>query len=110
MKNKIFISHCAKDKVAVEALVDLIGENIHLGSDNLFCSSVHGFDVMVGKNFMDNIMGQYMEHNLFVLYVLSINYMDSPICLNEMGASWMTKTDSIGILLPGFNIDDLGNS
>lgn len=110
MKNKIFISHCTKDKVAVEALVDLIGEIIHLGSDNLFCSSVHGFDVMVGKNFMDNIMGQYKEHNLFVLYVLSFNYMDSPICLNEMGASWMTKTDSIGILLPGFNIDDLGNS
>ena len=36
--------------------------------------------------------------------------MNSPICLNEMGASWMTKTDSIGILLPGFDIKDLGNS
>lgn len=59
---------------------------------------------------MDNIMEQYKENNLLVLYVLSFNYMDSPICLNEMGASWMTKTDSIGILLPGFDIDDLGNS
>lgn len=109
-KNKIFISHCGKDKVAVGALVDLLGEVIHLSGDNLFCSSVHGFDVMLGKNFMDNIMEQYKENNLLVLYVLSFNYMDSPICLNEMGASWMTKTDSIGILLPGFDIDDLGNS
>ena len=109
-ENKIFISHCGKDKVAVEALVDLISEVIHLSSDNLFCSSVHGFDVMLGKNFMDNIMEQYKKYNLLVLYVLSANYMDSPICLNEMGASWMTKTDSIGILLSDFDIDDLGNS
>lgn len=109
-KNKIFISHCGKDKVAVGALVDLLGEVIHLSGDNLFCSSVHGFDVMLGKNFMDNIMEQYKENNLLVLYVLSFNYMNSPICLNEMGASWMTKMDSIGVLLPGFDIDNLGNS
>lgn len=109
-KNKIFISHCGADKVVVEALVDLLGEVIHLSSENLFCSSVHGFDVMLGKNFMDNILQQYKEHDLLVLYVLSFNYMGSPICLNEMGASWMTKTDSIGILLPSFDIKDLGNS
>ena len=108
-KNKIFISHCGADKVAVGALVDLLGEVIHLSDENLFCSSVHGFDVMVGKNFMDNILQQYKEHNLLVLYVLSFNYMGSPICLNEMGASWMTKTESIGILLPGFDLENLGN-
>lgn len=109
-KNKIFISHCGKDKVAVSALVDLLGEVIYLNSELLFCSSIHGFDVMLGKNFMDNILAQYKQNNLLVLYVLSFDYMNSPICLNEMGASWMTKTDSIGILLPGFDIEDLGNS
>lgn len=109
-KNKIFISHCGEDKKAVNALVDLLGEVVNLSSNNLFCSSAHGFDVMVGKNFMDNIMEQYHKHNLFLIYVLSHNYMGSPICLNEMGASWMTQTDNIGILLPGFDIKDLGNS
>lgn len=109
-KNKIFISHCGADKEEVNALVDLLGEVINLKSNNLFCSSAHGFDVMVGKNFMDNIWEQYHKHNLFLIYVLSRNYMGSPICLNEMGASWITKTDSIGILLPGFDIKDLGNS
>ena len=74
-RNKIFISHCGEDKLAVEALVDLVGEVIHLNSDNLFCSSVHGFDVMLGKNFMDNILQQYKEHDLLVLYVLSFNYL-----------------------------------
>lgn len=109
-KNKIFISHCGQDKEEVNAMVDLLGEVINLSENNLFCSSVHGFDVMLGKNFMDNILEQYHNHNLFLIYVLSPNYMNSPICLNEMGASWMTKTDSIGVLLPGFDIDDLGNS
>lgn len=109
-KNKIFISHSGKDEVIVNSLVDLLGEIIHISKENLFCSSVSGFDVMIGKNFMDNIMEQYKNYNLFVLYVLSANYMGSPMCLNEMGASWMTKTDSVGILLPGFDISDLGNS
>lgn len=109
-KNKIFISYCGADKEEVNALVDLLGEVINLNSNNLFCSSAHGFDVMLGKNFMDNILEQYHKHNLFLIYVLSHNYMGSPICLNEMGASWITKTDSIGILLPGFDMKDLGNS
>lgn len=109
-KNKIFISHCGEDKEEVGALVDLLGEVVNLSSDNLFCSSVHGFDVRLGKNFMDNILEQYHKHNLFLIYVLSHNYMGSPICLNEMGASWMTQTDSIGILLPSFDMKDLGNS
>lgn len=108
--NKIFISHCGKDKVVVGGLVDLLGEIINLDKDNLFCSSVHGFDVMLGKNFMDNIMEQYKQNNLFLIYALSDNYMSSPICLNEMGASWMTMTEGVGILLSGFEIDDLGNS
>lgn len=109
-KNKIFISHCGEDKEEVNVLVDLLGEVINLSSNNLFCSSAHGYDVMVGKNFMDNILEQYHKHNLFLIYVLSHNYMGSPICLNEMGASWMTQKDSIGILLPGFEMKDLGNS
>lgn len=109
-KNKIFISHCGEDKEEVGALVDLLGEVVNLSSDNLFCSSVHGFDVRLGKNFMDNILEQYHKHNLFLLYVLSHNYMGSPICLNEMGASWMTQKDSIGIFLPGFDVKDLRNS
>ena len=109
-KNKIFISHCGEDKEEVNLLVDLLGEVINLSGNNLFCSSAHGYDVMVGKNFMDNILEQYHKHNLFLIYVLSHNYMGSPICLNEMGASWMTQTDSIGILLPGFDMKDLGNS
>ena len=59
---------------------------------------------------MANIWEQYNNHNLFLVYVLSHNYMNSPICLNEMGASWITKVDSIGILLPGFDLNGLGNS
>ena len=108
--NKIFISHCGADRSFVSALVDLLGEIININGENVFCSSVHGFDVLLGENFMDNIMEQYKKHNLLLLYVLSHNYMGSPICLNEMGASWMTKMRSIGFLAPGFDFNDLGNS
>ena len=108
--NKIFISHCGADKAIVKALVDLLGEIININGDNVFCSSVHGFDVLLGENFMDNIKAQYKQHDLLLVYILSHNYMGSPMCLNEMGASWITKMRCIGFLTPGFDFDDLGNS
>lgn len=107
---KVFISHCKADSKVVNALVDLLGEIINISHKNLFCSSAYGFDVMVGKNFLEDIWEQYNNHELFLLYVLSHNYMSSYMCLNEMGASWITQKNSIGILLPGFDIEDLGNS
>ncbi len=108
--NKIFISHCSADREIVSTLVDLLGEIIIINGENVFCSSVPGFDVMLGENFMDNILEQYKKHDLLLLYVLSRNYMDSPMCLNEMGASWITKMRSIGFLTSGFDFKDLGNS
>lgn len=39
--------------------------------------------------------------------MLSKNYHDSYMCLNEMGAAWVKKAKYQSILLPGFNFPDI---
>ena len=39
--------------------------------------------------------------------MLSKNYYDSAVCLNEMGAAWVLKKEYRSILLPGFKSEDI---
>ena len=39
--------------------------------------------------------------------MLSNNYYKSPVCLNEMGAAWVLKSEYTSILLPGFEYREI---
>ncbi len=45
--------------------------------------------------------------NVPVIMMLSQNYYDSYMCLNEMSAAWIKKSKYQSILLPGFNFPDI---
>lgn len=108
---KIFISHSSKDEKYVSALVDLLCD-IGLNADHIFCSSVPGYGIPLDHDIYDFLKLQFQEHSLHVFFILSDNYYDSPACLNEMGASWISQTNYTSILLPGFefrNIDGAVN-
>ena len=38
-----------------------------------------------------------------MIILWSNEYLESPACLSEMGAAWVTKTDYIGIYTPDFS-------
>ena len=102
MRNrKIFISHSSKDKETVVSFVNLL-ESIGITEEQLFCSSVPGYWIPVGKDLFDYLASQFNENDLFVVFMLSDNYYQSPVCLNEMGAAWIKKTGYQVILMPGF--------
>lgn len=84
---KIFISHSSKDKNYTDMLVDLL-EDMGLRENQIFCSSVPGCDIPLGKNIFDDILSQFHYNELHVIFVLSENFYNSPVCLNEMGAAW----------------------
>ena len=104
---KLFISHAEKDKVVVEAFVDLLAR-IGFTSDNLFCSSVTGYDIPVGSgDIFDYLKNEFESNNLFVVCLLSTNYYKSAACLNEMGASWVKSCSNQSILLPDFKYKNI---
>lgn len=93
----VFISHSSKDKEFAESLVTLL-EDIGLDSSNLFCSSVDGYGIGIGKDIFDTLLNLFSEHNLFVIFIQSPRYYKSAVSLNEMGAAWVLKTDFCSFL------------
>ena len=86
----VFISHCSKQKSFVKALVELF-ESCGFKEHNLFCSSVAGFNINEGDDIVDTLMKKFKDYNLYVIYVLSSDFFDSPYCMNEVGAAWVLQ-------------------
>lgn len=103
-QKKIFISHSSKDKEYVNELVKLL-RLIGLKKDNLFCSSVNGYGIPLGKNIFEYLREEFNNFELHVIFVHSNNFYDSPICLNEMGATWVVKYKHTSIILPDFDMN-----
>ena len=108
MEPRLFISHSSKDLDYIKAFVEFL-EDIGMNSENMFCSSIDGYNIKWGENIYDYLSEEFNNRskNLIVLFMLSKNYYDSPACLNEMGAAWVLKKEYRSILLPGFKFRDI---
>ena len=100
----IFISHSSKDKAFVESLVELL-ESFGFDEKNLFCSSVDGYGIGLGDNVFNTLKNLFLEHDLYVLFIHSPRYYDSAVCLNEMGAAWVLKTNYFSFLTKDMSFD-----
>ena len=103
---KIFISHSSRDLAFVQPLVELF-ERIGLNAENMFCSSVAGYNVPLDNNIYDYLKEQFQNYNLRVIFVLSENYYGSMACLIEMGAAWVLQHRYTSVLLPQFDFSDI---
>lgn len=103
---KIFISHSYKDIEYVRVIVELL-EDLGLRNEKIFCSSMPEYGIPNGKDIYDYLREQFNSIDLTVLFILSNRYYNSPVCLNEMGASWVLKKESLSILLPDFGFEDM---
>lgn len=103
---KIFISHSSQDIEFVQPLVTLFG-SMGLNSENMFCSSVPGYNVPLDKNIFDYLKMQFKNYDLHVIFVLSENYYNSAACLNEMGAAWILQHKYTSVLIPQFEFHNI---
>ncbi|MFI3326337.1 MAG: hypothetical protein R3Y35_09210 [Clostridia bacterium] len=105
-EKKIFISHSSEDKNSVELFVELL-EFIGLDNDNMFCSSIPGYGIPLGKKIYDYLRDEFNNFELHVIFIHSENFYSSCVCLNEMGAAWMAKNKYTSILLPNFSFSKM---
>lgn len=102
---KVFMSHSSIDKFYVDELIELL-EIMGLDSNQIFCSSFDGYNISLGENYLERLRMELNEESL-VLFILSENFYKSPICLCEMGATWIKTKEHIPILIPPFDFDDI---
>lgn len=106
----IFISHATKDKVYVQELTKIIEFlTKELPEVQIFCSSIPGRGIPGGENIYD-YLSKKIQGNVWVIYLLSNNYYNSPACLNEMGATWILKKKYSAFLAPHFEFKEIGGA
>lgn len=104
--HKLFISHSSKDADYVEAFVGLL-EILGLRDEDIICSSVPPYCIPIDNKVYEWLVNEFHNSDLHVIYAFSKNYYSSAASLNEMGAAWAMKHKWTGVLLPGFQFNQL---
>lgn len=96
----IFISHSSADKKYGDALRNFI---IGLGvKDNQLIYTSHELNgIPMDKNIYEYLRENF-NNKVFMIILWSNTYLESPACLNEMGAAWVTQSDYTNIYVPDF--------
>ena len=97
----IFLSHRSTDKKYGDALEQLI-TGIGVKNEQLIYSSHPLHKIPLDKNIYDYLREAF-NRRIFVIILWSNEYLESPACLNEMGAAWVTQSDYTNIYLPSFD-------
>lgn len=102
---KVFISHTSSDKQIVEEVIELL-ELVGLESNQIFCTSFEGYGIDLGEDFLMKIKEELSSDTL-VLFILSKSFYESPVCLCEMGATWVLAKEHIPVLIPPLDYSDI---
>lgn len=102
---KVFISHSSLDIHIVEKVIDIL-EAAGVPSSQIFCSSLEGYGIRLGSDFL-NVIKEELNDDVMVLFVLSNNFYSSIVSLCEMGATWVKTSEHIPILIPPFDYNDV---
>ncbi|MCM1059856.1 MAG: toll/interleukin-1 receptor domain-containing protein [Eubacterium sp.] len=104
--NILFLSHSSKDAAIVASFVNFMCK-IGIKNTDIVCSSVSSTKLPASVNIFEHLSNLIADEKIYVIYFLSDNYYSSPVCLNEMGAVWLKKSDSLSLLLSGFDFKDI---
>lgn len=97
----IFLSHKSDDKKYADALEKFI---IGLGVKNnqLIYTSHPLHKIPLDANIYDYLRTR-INGNTFMIFLWSDKYLESPACMNEMGAAWVVQSDYTNIYVPTFS-------
>ena len=107
-RRKIFISHSSKDENIVENFTkNILRLGMGISPEDIFCTSINDMDVRTGEEIKKHIK-ESVKYCDYVFLMISENYNESVVCLNEMGAAWVLEKQVKLFLLPETTIEDLG--
>lgn len=97
----IFLSHKSDDKKYGDALRNFI---IGLGvKDEQLIYTSHPLNKIPMDENIYEYLRKHIHSQMFMIILWSDKYLESPACLNEMGAAWVTQADYTNIYVPDFS-------
>lgn len=105
---KIFISHSSEDKTIVDLFKNIIlNAGLGIQDTDIAYTSAPETGVPTGGN-----IPRYIKENIadsdFVFFMISDNYRESEVCLNEMGAAWALDKNVKPLLLHNVPFKSVG--
>mgnify|MGYP002559289354 FL=1 len=97
----IFISHKSDDKKYGDALERFI-TGLGVKEKQLVYTSHPLHKIPLDVSIYEYLRSRF-NSTLFMIILWSDKYLESPACLNEMGAAWVTQTDYTNIYVPSFS-------
>jgi hypothetical protein len=97
----IFLSHCSNDKKYGDFLRNLI-IGLGLKNDQLIYTSHPLHKIPLDQNIYAYLR-KNLEQSVFMIFLWSNDYLDSPACLNEMGAAWLAQKEYTNLFVPDFD-------
>lgn len=105
---KIFISFSTKDNRLLQSFVDHYLKNgLQIKDSEISCTGIENSKPEFGENFKDWIKNKIEQSDLIFL-LLSRNYKNSEVCLNEMGAAWVLGKTVIPLIIPPITYTNVG--
>lgn len=105
---RIFISHSSRDKDIMEKFTDgILQLGIGLSHEDIFCTSIEEMGIKNGEDIRRHIRDNVQSAD-FSFLMISKNYKQSEICLNEMGAVWATENRVRYYILPDVDFKEIG--
>lgn len=95
---KYFISHSAKDKEIVNEFLDIF-EVFPIPEGDIFCTSREGDDITTGDDFVKAIKDELSDAK-YVFACFSQCYIDSTVCMAELGAGWIKEEENETRVIP----------
>ena len=104
----VFISHATKDKEIIDAFVDviLVGA-LSVTVDKIFCVSTDGMKIKSGEDWRNSINESLKSAKINFL-IITPNYKESEVCMNEMGAAWVTSAKVLPLIVEPINYKTVG--
>ncbi len=99
---KIFISHSSKDFDICTPFVELL-EDLGIPEESILYTSLPRFGIPGDVDIYEYLRSK-INDNFYMFYMLSDNYYQSPVCLNEMGAAWVAQNDYSTFILPNLSV------
>ena len=108
LEGTIFISHSSKDEPIVTAFVDkILTVGLGISREKIFYTSAKDTGIKSGTDFKQAIRDN-MKNAVAVIQIITSNYKESEICLNEMGAAWVLSDNVIPFIMAGVRFDNIG--
>ena len=103
-KKLIFISHRSSDKKYGDALRDFFVD-LGIQKEQLIYTSHPLHKIPMDANIYDYLRSN-INSKIFMIILWSDEYLESPACLNEMGAAWIVQSDYTNVYVPKFSFDN----